>query len=166
MHIGIDVRPLQTGHKYRGIGRYAYGRLKALKKIDFENQYFLYIDNKLGNNEWIKKEFSGWNFKVKELSFSFPLAIEKLLLGAATTQVVIPLETRKDRLDIFYSFEYFVPCSPATKFVITVYGLNPFSIDKAKRFRKEKKFELDKAHSWRKYSLKKLRDFFFGRLIF
>lgn len=166
MRIGIDVRPLQTEHKYRGIGRVAYEELKVLKKIDLENQYFLYVDRKLEGGGWIKNEFGEGNFRVKNLPFTLPERIERLSSRTLNSQISVPLEARKEYLDIFYSFEYFVPFFAGTKFIINIYGLNPFSIDKVRRAEMEKQFELTKVHFRIKHSLREFRDFFLGRFKF
>lgn len=46
INIGYDIRPLQTGHKYRGIGRYCGDLLKALRRQDSGVAFsFLAFDN-------------------------------------------------------------------------------------------------------------------------
>ena len=45
LRIGIDARPLQNHHKYRGIGHFLYNSLEALSKLDNKNHYTLYLLN-------------------------------------------------------------------------------------------------------------------------
>jgi Glycosyltransferase len=167
MRIGIDARPLQTGHKYRGIGRDVYQKLKALRKIDKDNQYFLFIDKKLSGTARIKEEFEGENFGVIELFFSFPAFIDKVFLDMPTMQFVIPIEIKRKKLDIFYSFDYFIPLFPGAKFVNTIYGLNPFIINNRKRMEMEKKFRpVNSILDWAKILFKKFQSFLLLKIIF
>ena len=167
MKIGIDVRPLQTGHKYRGIGRDVYEKLKALKNLDKDNQYFLFINKKLPGTIRIKEEFECENFRVKELFFSVPVFIDKIFLDIPTNQFIIPLEIRRNKLDIFYSFDKFVPLFPGTKFGITIYDLNPFVINKFKRMEMEKKFRpINNTLDWIKVTLKIFQNHLNMKIIF
>jgi len=50
INIGYDIRPLQTAHKYRGIGRYCGDLLKALRRQDSGVAFsFLAFDNIAGD---------------------------------------------------------------------------------------------------------------------
>lgn len=167
MRIGIDARSLQTGHKYRGIGRDIYQKLKALRKIDKDNQYFLFIDKKLPGTAQIKEEFEGEGFRLIELGFFFPAFIDKIFLSIPTMQFVIPIEIRRKKLDIFYSFDYFIPLFPGAKFVNTIYGLNPFIINSRKRTEMEKKFKpVNSILDWVKVLFKKFQSFLLLKIIF
>ena len=42
MDIGIDISPLQSGHRVRGIGSYARGLLSGLAQLDTDDRYLLY----------------------------------------------------------------------------------------------------------------------------
>lgn len=42
MRIGIDITPIQNGHKIRGVGQYAINLLTALTEFDRENEYILF----------------------------------------------------------------------------------------------------------------------------
>lgn len=42
MRIGIDIRPLQTGSKYRGVGYYIHNLVENLLAMDAGNEYFLF----------------------------------------------------------------------------------------------------------------------------
>lgn len=42
MRIGIDIRPLQAGSRYRGIGYYIYNLVESMLSIDIENEYYLF----------------------------------------------------------------------------------------------------------------------------
>lgn len=44
MRIGIDLRSLQAGSQYRGIGYYTYNLVKALCKIDRDNEYIFFAN--------------------------------------------------------------------------------------------------------------------------
>lgn len=42
MDVGIDISPLQSGHRVRGIGSYARGLLSGLAQLDTDDRYLLY----------------------------------------------------------------------------------------------------------------------------
>jgi glycosyltransferase involved in cell wall biosynthesis len=42
MRIGIDVRPLQTDHRYRGVGEYLHHLLEALAEVGRDHEFVLY----------------------------------------------------------------------------------------------------------------------------
>lgn len=41
MRIGLDISPLQNGHRWRGIGQYARGLLRGLSAVGPEHEYWL-----------------------------------------------------------------------------------------------------------------------------
>ncbi|EKD90319.1 MAG: hypothetical protein ACD_31C00017G0003, partial [uncultured bacterium] len=43
MKIAIDISPLQTGHKVRGVGFYLENLKRALLKYDKENEYVFFV---------------------------------------------------------------------------------------------------------------------------
>lgn len=87
MLIGIDAR-FAIG-KRRGIGNYSLGLIQNLAEIDGINEYFLYVDKKDMENVLPQKN----NFRTKRLYPSNYLVWE---------QVMLPLQAKKDKLDILH----------------------------------------------------------------
>lgn len=42
MRIGVDIRPLQAGSRYRGIGYYISNLVENMLAIDNKNEYYLF----------------------------------------------------------------------------------------------------------------------------
>lgn len=96
MKIGIDYRLAVNSH--RGMGRYIREILNELLKIDTENQYFLYVD------KGIDLEMNNKNVIIKKI---------KSLNYIYFEQIILPIEAKKDKLDILWS--------PANTFPIFLY---------------------------------------------
>lgn len=52
MRIGIDLRSLQTGSQYRGIGYYTYNLVKAMCKIDKTNEYIFFANERADDEKY------------------------------------------------------------------------------------------------------------------
>ncbi|HUW22045.1 MAG TPA: glycosyltransferase family 1 protein [Candidatus Bathyarchaeia archaeon] len=44
MNIAVDISPLKSGHRYRGIGKYTQKLVDNLQKVDCQNRFFLISD--------------------------------------------------------------------------------------------------------------------------
>lgn len=93
MKIGIDARTLYTP-ALKGIGIYLYNLLINISKIDQENEYLLYYDPR------------------QEICLRFPKIVNFIEKGISLKkgdrfylweQLRLPLETRRDKIDIFHS---------------------------------------------------------------
>jgi len=63
LRIGIDARPLQNHHKYRGIGHFLYNSLEALSRLDNKNHYTLYLLN--DSRDDLPPLAPGFDYKIK-----------------------------------------------------------------------------------------------------
>lgn len=61
--IGIDARPLQNYHRYRGIGQFLFNTLEAIAKADHTNRYILYL--LMDNEEGLPPLDSKFNYEIK-----------------------------------------------------------------------------------------------------
>ena len=86
MRVAIDVSPLKTGHKFRGIGFYTERLVKAIKKFDKENEY-VFIDHR---SSVIDHQFDLIHYPYFDLFF-LTLPIKKPAPVAVTIHDVIPL---------------------------------------------------------------------------
>lgn len=105
MRIGIDGRTIFTNPT--GIGSYTRNLIKNLAEIDRENEYFVYFDRKKELRDLNK--FS--NFHQKGLHFPI-----------FWTQMRIPLELRKDNVDL-YQGSNSIPLVHICRTVVTIYDL-------------------------------------------
>lgn len=98
-----------SNEKRTGIEEYAYQLLKYFAKIDFENQFVLYIHKKQKNN----LDFSlPANFQIKQLNAPF-----------MWSQTRLAFELLKNKPDIFFSPSQVVPFLYVKKSIVTVHGL-------------------------------------------
>ena len=86
MRVAIDVSPLKTGHKFRGIGFYTERLVEALKKFDKENEYILTSHQSLVTSH----QFDLIHYPYFDLFF-LTLPIKKHAPVAVTIHDVIPL---------------------------------------------------------------------------
>lgn len=101
LRIGINalfLRKVETG-----IGRVTKSLLEELSKLDRENTYILYTDQRIGFH-------MPANFRVKILSSSF-YRREDLVKQTFWERITIAREAEKDQLDVFFS-----PYNAATRF--------------------------------------------------
>ena len=47
MNIAIDITPLKSAHKYRGIGFYTASLIRALEKYNQENNYTKFVQGQI-----------------------------------------------------------------------------------------------------------------------
>jgi len=63
LRVGIDARPLQNHHKYRGVGHFLYNSLEALSRLDNNNHYTLYLLN--DSRDDLPPLAPGFDYKIK-----------------------------------------------------------------------------------------------------
>ncbi len=95
MKIGIDARPLSHGQA--GITRYLRCLIEAMAKLDQTHEYFLYsnrdFDTAFEDAQWHKR-----------VSLNF-----RNIPGTVWLQLTAPEAARKDKLEIFWGTEHFLP---------------------------------------------------------
>jgi glycosyltransferase involved in cell wall biosynthesis len=63
IRIGIDARPLQNHHRYRGIGHFLSNTIEALSRLDNKNVYVLYLLREA--SDCLPKLAPGFNYEIK-----------------------------------------------------------------------------------------------------
>lgn len=121
MRIGIDIRPLQTGHRFRGIGTYTYNLLRHLSYIDKKNNYLLFLD---GEKEMPDFDFLDKNFN-KELVFIPGFREGKAITRIWNQQILTPFNILKTKLDIFHFTEFNPSIWQPCRTIVTVHDLIP-----------------------------------------
>ncbi len=116
MRIGIDVRTLQTGSGWRGVGVYTQHLVEALMRIDETNDYFLFAGSRLAVQhlpEHFKKNVISLKRPRRNIIFWDQLCWYRLL--------------KKWKIDIFHSPFYASPLviPKRTAVVQTVHDLIP-----------------------------------------
>ncbi len=104
LKIGINALFLRKSDT--GIGRVTQSLIEEIAKLDKENTYFLYVDNRLS------VKFPA-NFKVKIISSGF-YRREDLIKQTFWERIAIAREAEKDQLNVFFS-----PYNAATRFKST-----------------------------------------------
>jgi glycosyltransferase involved in cell wall biosynthesis len=124
VRIGIDLTPLQTAHRFRGVGSYVRNLVRALGTVDDEATYVLFA---------YRSPPSGLralprNFRLVPI----PGAALGKLTGLISHQFVLPLLAGRHRLDVFHATSVAttpstpgIPWRLATPTVVTVHDLIP-----------------------------------------
>ncbi len=124
MRVGIDITPLQTGHRFRGIGSYVRNLVQALGRIDQQTEYFL-----------VAYASSPTDLPPLPANFRIvPFMGRSLgrMTGLVSHQLVLPFLVGRLRLDLFHATS--VATSVATPGIpvrlpvpkmVTVYDLIP-----------------------------------------
>jgi glycosyltransferase involved in cell wall biosynthesis len=114
MRIGIDARFL-SHPQYGGFKTYSECLIGALGRIDPSNEYILYMDRLPGEMQTVP---SAPNFKVRVVPGGLPL------VGMPwREQVGLPLQARRDRLDVFHSPCMSAPLSMGCPLVVTIHDM-------------------------------------------
>lgn len=123
MRIGIDITSLQTGHKFRGIGEYAYNLVKNLSVIDKENRYFLFGLK----NVTCDLEMRQLNFELVNIVYPRFGRLSSIV----SHQLFLPLVLRSMKLDLFHFLGITAdPSTPNLPFIhicrtiVTVHDMN------------------------------------------
>ena len=120
MKILLDVRPLETGNRYRGFGYYIFHLVKNLAQIDQKNQYILLahsITNNLVSTLSKKKNFKFIFIAKPKIRPRFYWWNDLYLL---------PKIIRQIKPDIFHSMDFNAPSIRFCKTIVTVHDLIPF----------------------------------------
>lgn len=106
--IGIDAR--FYGPKQKGLGRYVQKLIENLEKIDFENQYIIFL----------RKE--NWNeYQPKNSSFRKVLADCRWY--TFKEQILMPLKIRQAKVDLMHFPHFNLPVFCFGPFVVTIHDL-------------------------------------------
>ncbi len=108
MKIGIDAR--LYGTKHGGLGRYSENLIKQLEKIDYNNQYFIFLQK--SNFDYYQPQNK--NFKKVLADFSVYSFKEQLLF---------PFLLKKYKLDLVHFAHFNAPIFYAGKFIVTIHDL-------------------------------------------
>jgi glycosyltransferase involved in cell wall biosynthesis len=108
MKIGIDARFF--GAKDKGPGKYTENLIKELEKIDFKNQYFIFLRKK----RWDEYNPQNPNFKKVLANYEWYSWKEQLLF---------PFKIRKYKLDLMHFTHFNAPIFYRGKFIITIHDL-------------------------------------------
>lgn len=125
MRIGIDARPLQTGHRTRGIGYYTYNLIKNIAKIDSENKYVLFT---LKNANPIRIDVENDKFQKEEYQVYRPLKPNRLSshLYWFWDWLFLSRAISRSKVDLFHATATdSIPISHTSKVVATVFDLIP-----------------------------------------
>lgn len=126
MRIGIDARTLYIP-ALKGIGIYLYNLLINISEIDQENEYFLYYDSRQENFPRFPKAA---NFIEKGIS------IKKGDRFYFWEQIRLPLEIRRDKIDIFHSPGNITPFSLGCPILVTVHDTTLQEVSRGNIFNK------------------------------
>lgn len=117
MKIGLDIRTLETGHKFRGIGVYTKNLLKFLSKLDKTNQYILFCQKNPGIKEIIDR------------GFQYQLIAPRKIKDADKynwycDQFYFPRSIKKSQVKLVHIFDQLsMPLVKTTKTILTVCDL-------------------------------------------
>jgi len=119
MRIGIDITPLQNGHRQRGVGTYARQLLTGLAKVDKTNNYLLF------GYPGIKPEVPSDNRFT--LIQSGPSRKNNLWTKFKWHQLTLPSLVRRYNVDLVHllvqSAEFNLPIQKSARTVVTVHDL-------------------------------------------
>lgn len=130
MRIGIDLRSLQTGSQYRGIGYYTYNLVRALCGLDRANEYVFFVNEKRGGESFpmLEKLISETGKRVVDLPTT---GVSDPAWRRRWEELSTPLFFDLERLDILHVTSLFenelaIGLFPGrAKTVVTLYDLIP-----------------------------------------
>jgi glycosyltransferase involved in cell wall biosynthesis len=108
MRIGIDAR--LYGVSDRGIGRYTEKLIEYLEKIDFENEYFIFLRQE-GFNQYQPKNKNFHKILANYRAYSFK------------EQIIFPFHLYKYKLDLVHFTHFNVPIFYLKPFIVTIHDL-------------------------------------------
>lgn len=132
MRVLIDATPLETGHRLRGIGTYTRELLRALLRLDRENEYRLIVHDREARG--LRDALAG------ALSAnSRPLYLPRPRLGRLTAlvthQMLLPLLLARQQADLFHAPGFVaalsvpgIPWHCPLPLVVTVHDFIPLHI--------------------------------------
>ena len=129
MRIGIDARTILSPQKdcAIGVGHYTYQLIKALLKIDQENEYVIFFDFRAREKD--VRKFSGPNSRVR----FYPFSDYKKYLPGVYNEILTAGALRKERLDILHSTSPIsrIPENYSGKTVVTFHDMAIYKIPDA-----------------------------------
>lgn len=122
MKIGIDARTIlnPAQEETPGVGHYASNLIRTLLEIDKKNQYVLFFDRRISDEDLSR--FQKAKAKVKY----FPFHQYKKFLPGVYSELLIAAAIKKEKLDIFHSPKHALPLAYRGKCLITVHDLAVF----------------------------------------
>jgi glycosyltransferase involved in cell wall biosynthesis len=124
MRIGIDARAILNPEKSAptGVANYVWQLVKNLLEMDKENQYILFFDFKVREND--VKKFTQPNVKIK----FFPFSDYKKYMPAAYSEILGMATFAREKMDVLHTTSplYRVPASYRGKIVTTFYDFAPY----------------------------------------
>lgn len=130
--IGVDVRGLETGHRFRGIGVYAQAIIKELSWLDHRNEYVFLKQSTAPINKFILDSQFLWQQHIvgrrKDASrYNWWL-----------DQIDLPLAIKHSRLDLIHFLDQLsAPLVKVAKTIITVHDLMQIQQVKATVFKNQ-----------------------------
>ena len=139
LRICVDLRPLETGNKYRGFGYYIYNLVKQIIQIDKVNKYVFLIysdENPMIPIARKSPNFSFYKIKKPKIKPRFWWLLDQISVSRAV---------KKIKPDIFISLDVNMPLSLAyqkkIKTINMVYDLIPLIMKKDYNFPVDKTIE-------------------------
>jgi glycosyltransferase involved in cell wall biosynthesis len=111
MRIGIDARFL-TNPQRGGFKTYTENLVHAIHQLDDDHQYFIYVDRPIADLDLPPKD----NFTCRVISRTLPVVGMPF-----REQVLLPIETGKDKIDILHSLCNTAPVRVSARKVITLH---------------------------------------------
>lgn len=108
MKIGIDAR--FYGISGKGIGRYTKNLINNLEKIDFKNQYFIFL-RKENFDEYVPK------------NHNFQKILADYRWYSMKEQIFFPFKLKKYNLDLVHFLHFNIPLCYFGDFIVTIHDL-------------------------------------------
>lgn len=119
--IGLDIRPLETGNKYRGFGYYVFHLVKNLLAIDQNNNYVLFLSNRQGNP--LVEELSHYS-NCQFVTISRPRIKPRLWWWPDLW--LLPAVIKSSRLNLFHSLDFNAPRRALCPIIVTIHDMIPY----------------------------------------
>ncbi|MCL5411608.1 MAG: glycosyltransferase family 4 protein [Patescibacteria group bacterium] len=113
----IAINTLAMKSTYHGMGRYLKNLLENLYLLDKENEYLLYVSKE---NKKLIESFFTPNTKAKEINIPTSLRI-------LWEHTFLPLDLKKEKVDVYFGPSHILPIVKATKEVVTIHDMTWFS---------------------------------------
>ncbi|MDB4476050.1 glycosyltransferase family 4 protein [bacterium] len=126
MRIGIYIDVLKQAEQ-SGIARHVAGLLRALGRVDKENDYILYYGTTSSGDPDLSEKYDfGPNFSFRRL----PLAkLTQHQRPRIWWGLIVPVIATFDRIDVFHGPNFFIPTRGHFKRVVTIHDLAFFHMD-------------------------------------
>ena len=120
MKITLDIRSLEPGNKYRGIGYYIYSLVKNIVRIDRDSSYLLFAYSK---NNPLYQELK--NIKNVHFCFTPKLNLKPRIFWWLDNIGLLYL-LLKHRPNLFHSLDYNPPLIKFCPTVLTIHDMIPY----------------------------------------